>query len=216
MEKRGARPQARVSVWAALKRPGWVCECVSVCWNWALGSGMRPSYPLYSLPLTLRDLSLTHTHTHTHTHLPHWVAGQSPHSWLEEGMTRVSHRDLIKRNHKGWRLLMQSGETLYLGSLSLSSSLSNALNQCSPAQDTLKHWILDGCVCVRFNSLWSIPASYAFCWPELYVSTDFSLQPFSCHTCSSNTEKTQTFKLKNYLKIVCSLQNRCYTWLEGH
>ncbi|KAL1257307.1 hypothetical protein QQF64_012852 [Cirrhinus molitorella] len=120
---------------------------MSVCWNWALGSGMRPSYPSNSLPLTLGDLSLslshTHTHTHTHSHTPPpQGGGPVPSQLAGRGHdTRLSQRFDQKESQRLEAPNAVRRDSLPL--LSLSSSLSNALNQCSPAQDTLKHWILD-------------------------------------------------------------------------
>ncbi len=136
---------------------------MSVCWNWTLGSGMRPSYPSNSLPLTLGDLSLspslTHTHTHTHslthslslshthTHTPPPLGGGPVPSQLagRGHDTRLSQRFDQKESQRLEAPNAVRRDSLPL--LSLSSSLSNALNQCSPAQDTLKHWILGVCVC---------------------------------------------------------------------
>ncbi len=133
----------------------------------ALGSEMRPSYPSNSLPLTLGDLSLslTHTHTHslthslslTHTHTPPPLGGGPVPSQLagRGHDTRLSQRFDQKESQRLEAPNAVRRDSLPL--LSLSSSLSNALNQCSPAQDTLKHWTLSVCVCVCvcacFNSL---------------------------------------------------------------
>lgn len=63
------------------------------------GAGCPLPIPLLAFTCTSEVVFRAQTYVY-----PLGVTGQSPHSWLEEGMTLIFHRDLIKRNHKGWRL----------------------------------------------------------------------------------------------------------------
>lgn len=80
-----------------------------VCSACAQGSETRSSPLVFSRPTVLSCVCLSPLRALTSMpqsavfpHAPP-VTGQSPHSWLEEGMTLIFHRDLIKRRRRGLR-----------------------------------------------------------------------------------------------------------------